>query len=46
MLTFKKAAAASTTGLKKEIANTQRLVETSVKTMSRFAREYGKQHDT
>ena len=46
LLTLKKAAAASTTGLKKEIANTQRLVETSVKTMSRFAREYGKQHDT
>ena len=46
LLTLKKAAAVNTGGLKKEIASTQRLVKQSVKTMNRFAREFGKQHDT
>ena len=46
LLTLKKEATVNTKGLKKEIASTQRLVEKSVKTMSRFAREFGKQHDT
>jgi signal transduction histidine kinase len=41
LLTLKKAAAVNTGGLKKEIASTQRLVEKSVKIMSRFAREFG-----
>jgi hypothetical protein len=43
---LKKEATVNTEGLKKEIASTQRLVGKSVKTMSRFAREFGKQHDT
>jgi signal transduction histidine kinase len=46
LLTLKKEAAVNTEGLKKEIASTQRLVKQSVKTMNRFAREFGKQHDT
>jgi signal transduction histidine kinase len=46
LLTLKKEATVNTEGLKKEIASTQRLVEKSAKTMSRFAREFGKQHDT
>ena len=46
LLTLKKEATVNTEGLKKEIASTQRLVGKSVKTMSRFAREFGKQHDT
>jgi len=47
LLTLKKEATVNMTGLKKEIASTQRLVENSVKTMSRFAREFGKQkHET
>jgi signal transduction histidine kinase len=46
LLTLKKEATVNTKGLKKEIASTQRLVEKSVKTMSWFAREFGKQHDT
>jgi len=46
LLTLKKAAAVNTEGLKKEIASTQRLVKQSVKTMNRFAREFGKQHGT
>jgi signal transduction histidine kinase len=46
LLTLKKEATVNTEGLKKEIASTQRLVEESVKTMNRFAREFGKQHDT
>jgi signal transduction histidine kinase len=45
LLTLKREATANTKGLKKEIASTQRLVEESVKTMSRFAREFGPQHD-
>ena len=41
LLTLKKEAAINASGLKKEIASTQRLVEKSVKTMKRFAREFG-----
>lgn len=39
LLTLKMGAAAHTEGLAKEIASTQRLVEQSVKTINRFARE-------
>jgi len=46
LLTLKKAASLNTEGLKKEIASTQRLVEESVKTMNRFAREFGKHHES
>ncbi|MGD1020144.1 MAG: histidine kinase [Verrucomicrobiia bacterium] len=46
LLTLKNEATVNAMGLKKEIASTQRLVEKSVKTMNRFAREFGKQHDT
>ena len=46
LLTLKKEATANAEDLKKEIASTQRLVEHSVKTMRRFAREFGKRHDT
>jgi signal transduction histidine kinase len=45
LLTLKKAATVNTKGLKKEIASTQRLVKKSVKTMNRFACEFGKHHD-
>jgi signal transduction histidine kinase len=46
LLALKRESTVNSEGLKKEIASTQRLVEKSVKTMSRFAREFGKQHDT
>jgi two-component system sensor histidine kinase DegS len=46
LLTLKKEATVNTKGLKKEIASTQLLVEKSAEIMSRFAREFGKQHDT
>ena len=46
LLTLKKEATVNARGLKKEIAGTQRLVEKSKKTMSRFADELGKHHDT
>ena len=46
LLTLKKAAKANTGSLKKEIASTQRLVKQSVKTINRFAREFGLQHET
>jgi signal transduction histidine kinase len=42
LVTLKKEATVNTKGLKKEIANTQRLVENSKKTLSRFANELGK----
>jgi len=45
LLLLKKEATVNTGGLKKEIASTQRLVEESVKTMSRFAREFGIHHE-
>jgi signal transduction histidine kinase len=46
LLTLKKEAAVNTEGLKKEIANTQRLVDMSVKSIKRFAREIGNHHET
>lgn len=46
LLALKQEATVNTVGLKKEIAGTQQLVKQSVKTMSRFAREIGKQHGT
>jgi signal transduction histidine kinase len=42
LVTLKKEATVNAKGLKKEIANTQRLVEKSKKTLSRFADELGK----
>lgn len=44
LLTLKKEATINTKGFKKEIASTQRLVGKSAKSISRFARGYGKQH--
>jgi len=44
LLTLKKDAAINATGLKKEIVNTQRLVDKSVKSIKRFAREFGFHH--
>jgi signal transduction histidine kinase len=46
LLTLKKAAAIDASGLKKEIASTQRLVDKSVKSIKRFAREFGIHHRT
>jgi two-component system, NarL family, sensor histidine kinase DegS len=46
LLTLKKAAKANTGSLRKEIASTQRLVKQSVKTINRFAHEFGLQHET
>jgi signal transduction histidine kinase len=40
LLTLKKGAAVNARGLKKEIASTQRLVDKSVKSIKRFAREF------
>jgi len=41
LLTLKKEAAIDASGLKKEIASTQQLVDKSVKSIKRFAREFG-----
>jgi signal transduction histidine kinase len=46
LLTLKKEAAIDAGGLKKEIASTQRLVNKSVKSIKRFAREFGIHHRT
>ena len=50
LLTLKKEAAVNALGLKKEIVSTQRLVDKSVKSIKRFAREFGihqtTQHET
>ena len=46
LLTLKKGAAAGSGGLAKEIAETQRLVEKSVRTIDRFAREIGVRNET
>jgi signal transduction histidine kinase len=46
LLTLKKAAKANTGSLRREIASTQQLVKHSVKTINRFAREFGLQHET
>jgi signal transduction histidine kinase len=44
LLTLKKEAAIDANGLEKEIASTQRLVDKSVKSIKRFAREFGIHH--
>ena len=46
LLALKQDGTANSKGLKKEIANTQRLVEKSKKTLSQFVDELGKEHDT
>ena len=46
LVKLKKVNADSTTGLKKEIATTHRLVDMAVKSINRFAREFGKRHET
>jgi signal transduction histidine kinase len=46
LLTLKKEAAVNASGLKKEIASTQRLVDKSVKSIKCFAREFGIHHRT
>jgi signal transduction histidine kinase len=46
LLTLKKEAAVNAHGLKKEIANTQKLVDKSGKSIERFAREFGIHHRT
>jgi signal transduction histidine kinase len=45
LLTLKKEAAVNAHGLKKEIVSTQRLVDNSVKSIKRFAREFGIHQD-
>ena len=45
LLTLKKVAAANASGFKKEIASTQRLVDKAGRTIKRFAREIGKDHE-
>jgi signal transduction histidine kinase len=45
LLTLKRGAAVEDHGLQKEIASAQRLVHKSVRTINRFAREYGKVHE-
>jgi signal transduction histidine kinase len=46
LLTLKKEAAIDAGGFKKEIASTQRVVDKSVKSIKRFAREFGIHHRT
>ena len=46
LLTLKKEAAINASGLKKEIVSTQRLVDKSVKSIKRFAREFGTHNRT
>lgn len=46
LLTLKKEAAVNAHGLKKEIVSTQRLVDKSVKSINRFAREFGTHNRT
>jgi signal transduction histidine kinase len=46
LLTLKTEAAVNVHGLKKEIVSTQRLVDKSVKSIKRFAREFGIHHRT
>lgn len=45
MLTLKRETAAGTERFKKDIASTQRLVDNSIKSIKRFARECGKHHE-
>ena len=44
LLKLKQGAASNAHGLKKEIASTQRVVDKSMKSVQRFAREFGKHH--
>jgi signal transduction histidine kinase len=46
LLTLKKEAAVNAESLKKDIARTQRLIDKSVKSIKRFAREFGRRHET
>jgi signal transduction histidine kinase len=46
LLTLKREATANTEGLEKEIASTERLVDKSVKSIKRYAREFGVSHET
>jgi len=46
LLTLKNEAVVNAKGLQKEIVSTQRLVDMSVKSIDRFAREFGKHHET
>ncbi|MDB6112942.1 MAG: histidine kinase [Pedosphaera sp.] len=46
LLTLKKEAAVNADSFKQAIASTQRLVDNSVKSIKRFAREFGKRHET
>ncbi len=46
LLALKKEAVQNAQGLQKEIANTQRLVDKSVKSIKRFAREFGNRHES
>ena len=45
LLTLKKEAALNALGFKRDIASTQRLVDKSVRSIKRFAREFGKCHE-
>jgi signal transduction histidine kinase len=45
LLALKKEVATKYTGLNQEIATTQRLVETAVKTINQFAHEFGIPHE-
>ena len=45
LLTLRKEAAVNAKAVQKEIASTQRLVDMSVKSIDRFAREFGKHHE-
>jgi signal transduction histidine kinase len=45
LLTVKKAAGSGSKSLEKKIARTKRLVDMSVRTIKRFAREFGKHHE-
>jgi len=45
MLTLKKEAAVNAKGFKKDIASTQQLVDKSIKSINRFAREFGRHHE-
>jgi signal transduction histidine kinase len=46
LLTLKQEAAVNAEGLQKEIASTRRLVDKSMKSIKRFAREFGKFYET
>jgi signal transduction histidine kinase len=46
LLTLKQKAAVNAVGLEKEIASTRRLVDKSMKSIKRFARDVAKSHET